>query len=55
MRCTPRSMEMVVVVSISGAMSGTMTPERFTNGEATFSDVRRFETTGPYRQKNDLR
>ena len=112
---TPRNVEMVVVVSISGAMSGTMTPERFanneqrfgddfalerwanntptyqvievngdtlsysshlgtaevydaftlekdsdgtvqlTNGDATFGDVRRFETTGPYRQKNDLR
>ena len=113
---TDRSIDMVVVVSISGAMSGTMTPERFhkgngqkfgddlalerwanntptfqiidvesdtlsfrsylgtaelydaftvskdtegnkilTNGDATFGEVRRFETTGPYLNKNDLR
>lgn len=112
---TPRDVEMVVVVSISGAMSGTMTPDRFTqnerkfgddialerwanntptyqvvnvdadrlsytshlgtsevydaftleksvdgtaqltNGEAAFGDTRRFENTGPYRDKDQLR
>lgn len=112
---TPRNVEMVVVVSISGAMSGEMTAERYAknkskfgndlalerwanntptyqvitvdekmlsyrahlgtaelydaftlakseqgivtliNSEATFGDTRRFETTGPYIKKDDLK
>ncbi|MEO1028477.1 MAG: hypothetical protein AAFX02_05405 [Pseudomonadota bacterium] len=35
---TPRDVEMVVVVSISGAMSGTMTSERFSQNETKFSN-----------------